>query len=137
VTARPGHRHRGEPGLLLSQMSCTNRRGRPGHVCRACRSGRPRTTRSRPQAYADAVSLPASLRLPPEVALAKVVADLPEPPAMPGGCTYEPKWGGFRTVIVRAEEVSLCSRQGKNLNRYFPEIICSSIDTSVVHPEHR
>lgn len=68
------------------------------------------------------MSLPASLQLPPELALAKVVAELPEPSALPGGCRYEPKWDGFRLAIVRDRDVTLWSRQGKDLTEYFPEI---------------
>lgn len=63
------------------------------------------------------MSLPASLRLPPEVALAKVVAELPVPTELPGGCLFEPKWDGFRTTIVRDVEVSLWSRQGEGSDR--------------------
>lgn len=87
--------------------------------------------RSRPKArraYADAVSLPASLQLPPEVALAKAVAELPAPSALPGGCVYEPKWDGFRLTLVRDVDVSLWSRQGKNLTRYFPELAVAAGD---------
>lgn len=76
--------------------------------------------------YADGVSLPASLLLPPDVALAKVVAELPEPSALPGGCMYEPKWDGFRFALVRDEKVSLWSRQGKDLTKYFPEIAAAA-----------
>lgn len=61
--------------------------------------------------------LPASLRLPPDVALAKVVAELPEPAALPGGCIYDPKWDGFRMTVVRDVTVSLWSRQGKDLTQ--------------------
>src|SRR4051794_18493467 len=36
---------------------------------------------------------------------------------------YEPKWDGFRTLIFRdGDEVHLQSRNGKPMNRYFPEI---------------
>jgi ATP-dependent DNA ligase len=37
---------------------------------------------------------------------------------------YEPKWDGFRTIVFRdGDEVHLQSRNGKPMNRYFPEVI--------------
>jgi ATP-dependent DNA ligase len=37
---------------------------------------------------------------------------------------FEPKWDGFRALIFReAEEILIQSRDGKSLNRYFPELI--------------
>src|SRR5260370_22069698 len=37
---------------------------------------------------------------------------------------FEPKWDGFRALIFReAEEILIQSRDGKPLNRYFPELI--------------
>jgi ATP-dependent DNA ligase len=40
------------------------------------------------------------------------------------GWRYEPKWDGFRTVVFRdGDEVYLQSRNGKPMNRYFPEIV--------------
>lgn len=74
------------------------------------------------------MSLPASLQLPPELALAKVAAELPAAAALPGGCLYEPKWDGFRLAIVRDVDVSLWSRQGKNLTRYFPELASAAAE---------
>jgi ATP-dependent DNA ligase len=36
---------------------------------------------------------------------------------------YEPKWDGFRTIVFRdGDDVHLQSRNGKPMNRYFPEI---------------
>src|SRR5438105_6145509 len=35
---------------------------------------------------------------------------------------YEPKWDGFRCLARRAGEVTLTSKSGKPLARYFPEI---------------
>ena len=69
--------------------------------------------------------LPAGLR-PPAVALARLVASIPQPAALPGGCMYEPKWDGFRLVIVREADVTLWSRQGKNLTRHFPDIAAAA-----------
>ncbi len=51
--------------------------------------------------------------------LAKSRRDLPEGE----GWCYEPKWDGFRTIVFRdGGEVHLQSRNGKAMNRYFPEI---------------
>src|SRR3954467_6355288 len=37
---------------------------------------------------------------------------------------YEPKWDGFRTLVFRdGDEVYLQSRNGKPMNRYFPEVV--------------
>lgn len=52
--------------------------------------------------------------------LAKRVADLPAS----GDWIFEPKWDGFRALIFRdGKEVFIQSRDGKPLNRYFPELI--------------
>ena len=51
--------------------------------------------------------------------LARTAKELPEGPDW----SYEPKWDGFRTVVFRdGDEVYLQSRNGKPMNRYFPEI---------------
>jgi ATP-dependent DNA ligase len=51
--------------------------------------------------------------------LAKSARDLP---AGEGWC-YEPKWDGFRTIVFRdGDDVHLQSRNGRPMNRYFPEI---------------
>src|SRR4051812_39843795 len=37
---------------------------------------------------------------------------------------YEPKWDGFRCLIFRdGKTISLQSKAGRSLNRYFPEIV--------------
>lgn len=52
--------------------------------------------------------------------LAKRVAELP----VEGSWIFEPKWDGFRALIFRdGDEVLIQSRDGKPLNRYFPELI--------------
>ena len=52
--------------------------------------------------------------------LAKRVSNLPTV----GNYIFEPKWDGFRAVIFRdGPEVFIQSRDGKPLNRYFPELI--------------
>ncbi|MEA2332584.1 MAG: hypothetical protein QOH58_2722 [Thermoleophilaceae bacterium] len=40
------------------------------------------------------------------------------------GWRYEPKWDGFRTIVFRdGDEVYLQSRNGRPMNRYFPDIV--------------
>jgi ATP-dependent DNA ligase len=52
--------------------------------------------------------------------LAKRVGELPEG----DGWIFEPKWDGFRALVFRdGDEVFLQSRDEKELNRYFPELI--------------
>src|SRR5438309_7632241 len=37
---------------------------------------------------------------------------------------FEPKWDGFRCLVFRdGDEITLQSRSGKPLNRYFPEMV--------------
>ena len=56
---------------------------------------------------------------PVEPMLAKSAAKVPV-----GDYLYEPKWDGFRCIVFRdGEEVVLGSRGGKDLGRYFPELI--------------
>jgi ATP-dependent DNA ligase len=64
------------------------------------------------------VKLPIKPPLKPQ--LAKSSRELP---AGDGWC-YEPKWDGFRTIVFRdGDEVHLQSRNGKPMNRYFPDIV--------------
>jgi ATP-dependent DNA ligase len=64
------------------------------------------------------VSLPLSPPVLPQ--LAKSARDLP---GGEGWC-YEPKWDGFRTIVFRdGDDVHLQSRNGRPMNRYFPEIV--------------
>jgi ATP-dependent DNA ligase len=52
--------------------------------------------------------------------LAKSSRDLPEGE----GWRYEPKWDGFRTIVFRdGDDVHLQSRNGRPMNRYFPEVV--------------
>ena len=52
--------------------------------------------------------------------LAKRVGELPDG----GGWIFEPKWDGFRALMFRdGDEVLIQSRDGKPLNRYFPEVV--------------
>jgi len=52
--------------------------------------------------------------------LAKRVADIPEG----NSWIFEPNWDGFRALTFRdSEEIMIQSRDGKSLNRYFPELL--------------
>jgi ATP-dependent DNA ligase len=52
--------------------------------------------------------------------LALIQSDMP----LGEGWTYEPKWDGFRTIVGVADgEVTLASRGGRPLGRYFPEVV--------------
>lgn len=56
--------------------------------------------------------------------LAKAVAAVPAADSVPGGLSYEPKWDGFRCLVVRdGDRVDLDSRGSKPLTRYFPELV--------------
>lgn len=45
-------------------------------------------------------------------------------PDQAGVWSYEPKWDGFRALVFRdGDEVVLQSRTGKDLGRYFPEVL--------------
>jgi ATP-dependent DNA ligase len=53
--------------------------------------------------------------------LAKAQAKVPTDE---GVWSYEPKWDGFRALVFRdGDEVALISRSGKDLGRYFPEMV--------------
>lgn len=44
--------------------------------------------------------------------------------SLPPGMAYEPKWDGFRCLVFRdGDQVQLISRSGRELTRYFPEIV--------------
>ena len=60
------------------------------------------------------------LRPPVKPQLAKSAKELPEG----ADWRYEPKWDGFRTIVFRdGDEVHLQSRNGRPMNRYFPEVV--------------
>lgn len=62
--------------------------------------------------------------LPIQPMLAKAVEGVPAADSVPGGLVYEPKWDGFRCLVVRdGDEVELASRGSKPLTRYFPEVV--------------
>ncbi len=61
----------------------------------------------------------------PEPMLAKPIAEVPEPDAIDGGLSFEPKWDGFRAIIAVSPsgDVEIGSRGSKPLTRYFPELV--------------
>jgi ATP-dependent DNA ligase len=64
------------------------------------------------------VSLPLKSPLKPQ--LARPAKELPEA----DGWRFEPKWDGFRMIVFRdGEDVKLQSRNGRPMNRYFPEVV--------------
>jgi ATP-dependent DNA ligase len=64
------------------------------------------------------VTLP--LKPPVKPQLARPAKELPDG----GGWRYEPKWDGFRTIVFRdGDDVRLQSRNGKPMNRYFPDVV--------------
>jgi ATP-dependent DNA ligase len=57
--------------------------------------------------------------------LAKRVDEVPSG----DGWIFEPKWDGFRTIVFRdGNEILIQSRDGKSLNRYFPEVVATLLE---------
>jgi ATP-dependent DNA ligase len=80
------------------------------------------------------LSVPGLPGLPPELAgpvavqLAKPVAAIPPANALPGGCLYEPKWDGYRLVVVRtASSTRVWSKQGRDLTDRFPDVAAAAL----------
>jgi ATP-dependent DNA ligase len=72
--------------------------------------------------------LPPELSGPVAVELAKPVRDIPAPHALPGGCLYEPKWDGYRLVVVRtAGSTRVWSKQGRDLTDRFPDVVAAAV----------
>jgi ATP-dependent DNA ligase len=64
------------------------------------------------------VSLPLKSPLKPQ--LARPAKELPDD----DGWRFEPKWDGFRMIVFRdGDDVKLQSRNGRPMNRYFPEVV--------------
>jgi ATP-dependent DNA ligase len=64
------------------------------------------------------MALPLAPPIQPQ--LARAARELPEGE----GWRYEPKWDGFRTIVFRdGPQVQLQSRNGRPMNRYFPEVV--------------
>ena len=64
---------------------------------------------------------------PVEPMLAKLAGELPAE----GPFLYEPKWDGFRAIVFRggSDDVFIQSRDLKPLDRYFPELHATFLDT--------
>ena len=72
----------------------------------------------------DSVDLPVSPPLEPMLAKAQAKV-----PTEVGVWSYEPKWDGFRALVFRdGDEIVLLSRSGKDLGRYFPELLVALRD---------
>src|SRR3954464_11624182 len=66
------------------------------------------------------LSMPLPLKPPIKPQLARAAKELPTG----DDWRFEPKGDGFRTIVFRdGDDVHLQSRNGKPMNRYFPEII--------------
>lgn len=64
---------------------------------------------------------------PVQPMLAKAASAVPVQPDSGLVWSYEPKWDGFRVIIFRdGDDVVLGSRGGKDLARYFPEMVRSA-----------
>jgi len=64
--------------------------------------------------------VPLPLKPPIKPQLARPAKDLPDG----DGWRFEPKWDGFRTIVFRdGDDVHLQSRNGRPMNRYFPEVL--------------
>lgn len=64
------------------------------------------------------------IALPVDPMLCKAVPTILNPDAVTGGMLYEPKWDGFRCLVIRdGDDVALDSRGAKPLTRYFPEVV--------------
>jgi ATP-dependent DNA ligase len=88
----------------------------------------PSTPRSLPGGARGLPALPPELAGPVAVELAKPVKAIPPPSALPGGCVYEPKWDGYRLVVVRtATSTRLWSKQGRDLTDRFPDIAAAAL----------
>ena len=56
--------------------------------------------------------------------LARLITEIPPADGVPEGYLYEPKWDGFRCVVLRdGDQIELTSRMNKSLTSYFPEIL--------------
>jgi len=72
--------------------------------------------------------IPPELAGPVAVELAKPVKEIPPAHALPGGSVYEPKWDGYRLVIVRqGGSTRLWSKQGRDLTDRFPDVVAAAV----------
>ena len=72
--------------------------------------------------------LPPELSGPVAVQLSKPVREIPPAHALPGGCLYEPKWDGYRLVVVRGgSSTRVWSKQGRDLTDRFPDVVAAAV----------
>ena len=75
------------------------------------------------------------MRLPFDPPLAPMLSSAADGLPTGDGWLFEPKWDGFRTVVVRdGDDVVLQSRDGKPMQRYFPELDCSRFHPPAKNP---
>jgi ATP-dependent DNA ligase len=68
--------------------------------------------------------MPTLADLPVPLDLATMEAKLVEEIPQEAGWRYEPKWDGFRCLAFKAgDEVELHAKSGKQLGRYFPDVV--------------
>ncbi|HEY0401577.1 MAG TPA: ATP-dependent DNA ligase [Blastococcus sp.] len=86
------------------------------------------------QAVRVPLSVPGLPGLPPELAgpvavqLARPVRTIPPANALSGGCLYEPKWDGYRLVVVRSgSSTRVWSKQGRDLTDRFPDVVAAAL----------
>ncbi|WP_407941447.1 ATP-dependent DNA ligase [Metallococcus carri] len=61
--------------------------------------------------------------------LAKATPSVPAADAVEGGYLYEPKWDGFRCILLKdGDDVEIASRGSKPLTRYFPELVEAALE---------
>jgi len=78
------------------------------------------------------MALPLSAPIAPM--LAKSVAAVPGPEAAGGPFAYEPKWDGFRAIVLVDDgEVEILSRSGKSMTRYFPDVVEAALAELPAH----
>ncbi len=66
------------------------------------------------------------LEWPIKPMLARLVDQIPGPATIEGGYSYEPKWDGFRCIVLRSgDTIELGSRNQRPLTRYFPEVVAA------------
>jgi ATP-dependent DNA ligase len=63
--------------------------------------------------------------LPVEVMLARQVEQIPAAGQLPGGCAYEPKFDGYRLIILTGP-VRLQTRSGRIITHLFPEVAAAA-----------
>src|SRR5215467_7471427 len=64
------------------------------------------------------------MRLPFAPPLAPMLSSAADALPSGDGWQFEPKWDGFRTLVFRdGDELFLQSRDGKPMDRYFPELL--------------